>query len=328
MISPYTVKQFLKYFDSIDYALSLRMSRTRVWDEEALTFLLTDLLDIESQKDFDLKFPYSKLIKKLNSHAEPLSIQITLETHSYDKKYERYVSQSDLGLIIDYQNYFQKDLSFKSSWLFQAKRLFKVKDGYKQRFTVDSKFESIDKAQEKRMLQLRDWAECDFIRYMLYCPRPSMLDKMTREILNATRTNSFKSDIFDYTLGLELRDDLLKKDPTVAAGIFISKIHDLPKSFKEIHAGLNCQVFCLSWFIVTLIFDRWKIIDSSQKEMRNQKSINNFDNPKIDSIVRGNLNNLANDSSFQKMINEWDGAKFLPKYSLNFRITNSIDRPQ
>ncbi len=43
MLSLQTTHELLKYFDSIDAAISLSMMRKRVWDEEALTYLLTEL---------------------------------------------------------------------------------------------------------------------------------------------------------------------------------------------------------------------------------------------------------------------------------------------
>ena len=156
----------VKYFDSIDQVLSRRLMRKRTWDEEALTFLLTELLDEEGQSDHNLPYAHNELNKDLSHTNEPLAIFVSLETHNYPKSIERYITQSDIGFILSYEDQFDSDASFRSGWLLQAKRLFKSKNS--NSFTANSRFESIDIDQHERMKALRDWAECDFIRYLLY----------------------------------------------------------------------------------------------------------------------------------------------------------------
>nr|VFJ58919.1 MAG: hypothetical protein BECKDK2373C_GA0170839_106831 [Candidatus Kentron sp. DK] len=62
MLSPRAIHLFLKYFDSIDEVLSRRLVRKRTWDEPALTFLLTELLDEDAQPDHSLPYPHVHLI--------------------------------------------------------------------------------------------------------------------------------------------------------------------------------------------------------------------------------------------------------------------------
>lgn len=202
----------------------------RTWDEEALTFLLTELLDEEGQADHNMSYTHDIFLRDLSAIDEPLSISIQIETHSYPKSMERYVTQSDIGFILSYEDQFDQKASFHRGWLLQAKRLFQTRQRHEHGFTANSRFESIDNMQHERMKRLRDWAQCDFIRYLLYCPRPLALDKNVREQLCSARSRSLAHDIFDYSLGLELRDDLLSVSPTVAAGIFVAEMDDFPDS--------------------------------------------------------------------------------------------------
>jgi len=226
MLSPRAIRLLLKYFDSVDESLARRLLRKRTWDEEALTFLLTELLDEESQQDHNVEYSHANLIDDLFRTDEPISIDVTLDTHSYPKSMERYVTQSDVGFILSYQDQFGHKKSFQAGWLMQAKRLFPSKRKFDHGFTENSKFDSLDRAQHDRMKRLRDWAKCDFIRYMLYCPRPSSLDTYVRERLSSARSNAIGTDIFDYALA---RLSLFKKNTPIFNRLWLQS---LQASFK------------------------------------------------------------------------------------------------
>ncbi|MGH7524658.1 MAG: hypothetical protein ACREK8_10160 [Gemmatimonadales bacterium] len=85
MLSPRAIRLFLHYFDSIDQAVSLRLARKRPWDEEALTFLLTELLDHEAQADHRLAYTHDQLTRDLSTAGEPLALVVNIETHTYNK---------------------------------------------------------------------------------------------------------------------------------------------------------------------------------------------------------------------------------------------------
>lgn len=328
MLSPRAIHLFLKYFDSIDEAVSRRLIRKRTWDEEALTFLLTELLDEEGQQDHKLSYPHAEFATDLSHTDEPMSVNVRIETHSYPKQMERYVTQSDIGLILSYQDQFDHDLSFRRGWLLQAKRLFSSERKYEHGFTVNSGFNSIDPAQHERMKRLRDWAECDFIRYLLYCPRPSSLDKSVREHLSSARSRALATDIFDYALGLELRDDFLSDSPTVAAGIFITLLDALPDSLLAVHKSLFRGVSPFSWFIISNLAQTSGIRDEfDRRRSRSSDSDANLNNPVIEGLIRGDVSIIKQDDSLVRVLEDAERAQILPAHTISVRVINGIDRP-
>lgn len=333
MLSPRAIRLLLKYFDSIDDSLAKKLLRKRTWDEEALTFLLTDLLDEESQQDHNVEYSHDNLVDDLSRTDEPISIDVTLDTHSYPKSMERYVTQSDVGFILSYQDQFSHKKSFQSGWLMQAKRLFPSKHKFDDGFTENSTFDSFDRVQHDRMKRLRDWAKCDFIRYMLYCPRPSSLDIYVRERLSSARSNAIGKNIFDYALGLELRDDLLSEKPTTAAGVFIALMDYFPETLLEVHSRLFSSVSPLSWFIVAQLAQTNGLLGI--QEMRNIERRpepfspnNNLNNPIINGLIRGDCSVIEKDKLLVQVLENANRATILPAHTISVRVINGIDRPR
>ena len=331
MLSPRAIHLFLKYFDSIDQSLSSRLVRRRTWDEEALTFLLTELLDDEAQVDHNISYPHHSFLKDLSATDEPLAISVQLDTHSYPKSMERYVTQSDIGFILTYQDQFNPKASFRSGWLLQAKRLFHSTRRHEHGFTVNSQFGSVDYEQHARMVRLRDWAKCDFIRYLLYCPRPSGLERGVREQLSSARSIALSNDIFDYALGLELRDDLLSASPTTAAGMHIALLDALPDSLLKVHQSLFHGVTPFSWFIVSQLARNAGIRGLQEHELRagraNDES-GNLNNPIIDAIIRGDSETFEKDSTLAEVMDDPEQSRILPAHTITVRVVNGLDRPR
>jgi hypothetical protein len=74
--------------------------------------------------------------------------------------------------------------------------------------------------------------------------------------LSYQRTLALTGEIFDFALGLQLRDDLLSDKSTLDAGIFISPIDKFPSCFKEVHRRLFQGSTPFSWFILQHFFQR------------------------------------------------------------------------
>src|SRR5205085_11556779 len=110
-------------------------------------------------------------------------------------------------------------------------------------------FGGIDAEQKKRIDILRRMVGMDFVLYLLYCPRPAFLDAVTQKKLAHLRTKFLTNDIYDYTLGLELRDDFLSGSPTLAAGLFISEIDHLPRNLGNLHEKVLDGCWPFSWFL-------------------------------------------------------------------------------
>lgn len=330
MLSPQAIRLFLRYFDSIDQALAKRLVRKRTWDEEALTFLLTELLDEEGQTDHNVPYPHDAFIGDLSASDEPMSVTVQLETHSYPKLMERYITQADIGFILSYEDQFNDKVSFRRGWLLQAKRLFRTKQDYEQGFTANSRFESVDDVQHERMKRLRDWARCDFIRYLLYCPRPAALDKNLREHLCSARSRTLAHDIFDYSLGLELRDDFLSGSPTIAAGIFIALLDALPDSLLAVHGALFKGVSPFSWFIVSQLAQTDGI--RSRREFDGPRGPGwnpdqNLNNPIVEALIRGDVEVFRRDKTLMEVLDDSKQAQILPSHTITVRVITGIDRP-
>lgn len=281
MLSPYATHHVLKHFNSIDEAVAAKLLYKRPRDEEDLTKSLIDALDEECQEQENISYTIGELKDDLAKNGEPTYVDLEIETHAYSKQWERYVSQSDLGLIVRYKNYYEPILSRSWAWLLQAKRLFPVK-GTNNQYSSDCRFESFDKQQHERIKRLQEFLDADFFRYLFYCPRPERLEDTVRQELAYLRTASLRDEIFDFTYGLELRDDLRNGSRTAAAGIFVSKVEPCPKNFADVHSRIFNGTTPLSWFILEHIPGRgW------HHPLEDEHWHSNLNNDIAEKLVRG-----------------------------------------
>jgi hypothetical protein len=124
MISPKAVHLIIQHLDTIDKAVSRRLSRKRPWSEPSLTSLLCDLMDQETQNEEKLEYSIEELNKDLSEIDGLLDVSFVIETHEYSPKVERWVTQSDIGFVINFEDHLLPHESKKISWLLQAKKLF------------------------------------------------------------------------------------------------------------------------------------------------------------------------------------------------------------
>ena len=228
MISPEATKLLIRHFDAIDFSVSRRLVRKRPWSEPALTSLLCDLLDEETQAEERLRYSLEELNRDLQSLEGYLSLSFEIETHEYDSRMERWVTQADLGLIIRFSNNFVPNDSWSSPWLLQAKRIYPSRRSSSGRFDETSRFEATDAAQLQRIQKLIEVVQDNFVLFLLYCPRPESLDELTRQKLAYLRTTHLSGEIFDYTLGLQLHSELSSSNPSLAAGLFLCDAENVP----------------------------------------------------------------------------------------------------
>ncbi len=160
---------------------------------------------------------------------------------------EGWVTQADLGFVINYQDHLLPEESWSVAWLLQAKRLTANLHGSRL-YTEASNFGAVNVEQQDRIRRLRKAVGIEFIKYLLYCPRPSALDKETQAKLAHLRYKKLASRIFDYTLGLETRDDLGSDTSTLAAGVFVAGIDTLPYNLSQVHNTMLDGCCPLSWF--------------------------------------------------------------------------------
>lgn len=249
MISPRAVPLLIRHFDAVDKSVTSRLLRNRPWLEPSLTSLLCDLLDQDTQREMNLSYTVDQLNTDLAEPDGALAVSFKIDTHEYGPDLERWVTQADLGLVIEYADFLLPDESWTAAWLLQAKRLTPDQRNPLV-YSEASKFSAIDQNQKARVENLRRAVGVDFIRYLLYCPRPDNLDAVTRAKLAHLRTSALSTDIFDYTVGLALRDELLNGGASLSAGLFVSTVEGLPTNLGRVHRGLFSDTLPFSWFIL------------------------------------------------------------------------------
>lgn len=104
MITPKAFIQIINHFDEIDKIVSARTMRKRPWLEVALTSLLCDLLDEQTQDDEKLNYTFKQLQVDLIKDDSLFGIHLCVETIEFNSIYERYISQSDIGLNLIFEN--------------------------------------------------------------------------------------------------------------------------------------------------------------------------------------------------------------------------------
>jgi len=251
MISPRAFRLLIQHLDCIDEAVSRRMHRKRPWLEPALTSLLCDLLDEETQHEEPLEYPLDQLNRDLAGGDEALSVKFCIETHEYPPALERWVTQSDIGLIINLRDYIDPRQSCSTAWLLQAKRASPMYSSGDKRYAEYSRFGSRDAEQSERMDRLVDAVGIRFLKLLLYCPRPHHVDASLRAKLSYLRHQAIGSDIFDFTLGQELHSDLLSERSTLAAGLFVADLEDVPNNLGAVHRQVLNTCWPLAWFVAS-----------------------------------------------------------------------------
>ena len=238
MLSPIAFDLIIKYFDAVDRAVASCLNDIRPWDETALTFLLCGLLDEKKEEILNLSYTLGQLNEELST-SDSLEIHVTLETHEYPSNIERWVTQSDLGFVVKFNNLMIPSDSWTTSWLLQAKRLYPTSSNPVQ-YDEKSRFDGMDKEQHKRIKKLINATGVSFIKYLLYCPRVESLDHVTRQKIRHLHNRSLGAHIYDYTPGFQLYKERLKVDNSLGAGLLIADPFCLPKpnTFGVAHSGM------------------------------------------------------------------------------------------
>lgn len=322
MLSPRAIRLLLRHFDALDQVVARRLTRKRPWAEEALTSFLCDLLDSETQAEENVVYTLRQLHEDLARSDEPVGVRLRIDSHQYPKHLERWVTQADFGFIINYQDQLERGHSATSAWLMQAKRVFPSSNGS---YEPDSKFESWDADQDARMKALRDWAGEDFIQYFLYCPRPKELEQHVREALNQSRTNALSGYIFDYTLGLELRDDMLSDSPTIAAGLFVASLDHTPKTLAETHAALFSATVPFSWFIVQHMANGRHSINHPNPTLESGRAIGPR-RREIERLIRGD-HHVLEGMDLPESLSQNVPPRVLPAHTIEISVVCGLDRP-
>lgn len=257
MLTPLAFSRLIRYLDGVDREVTSKLIRVRPWLEPALTSLLVDLLDPSTAGEFSLAYNLESLQTDLASVGGALTVDLKIELNEYTPDVENRVTQSDLGLVLRYIDNVRPANSWAQAFLLQAKRLPPRLRG-ERRYGAGSRF-SADAEQMRRIQKLADIFGETAVRFLLYCPRPDGLDAETRKLLQYARTITLARDIFDYVVGLEIRDDLSRDASTLEAGVFVTNSAALPATLLAIHEGIlldaPASASPLSWFVAMQFAD-------------------------------------------------------------------------
>ncbi|MER9256069.1 hypothetical protein NKI59_30795 [Mesorhizobium sp. M0598] len=248
MLGPQHLTHLIRYLDGVDYALSQRMVRKHPPDEPALTNELCALLDADTQRaEESLPYSVDQLNTDLAAIGDGIDFEVTLDTYPHNTAMERHVSQSDLGLVLTYENRILPNESWSTAYLVQAKRLFRnLHSGeYDQR----ASFQAANADQQARLDRLSALLGKGALRYGLYCPQTVSLPDQTRMQVRALHTRNLADQIFDFGAGLALRDSLLSNGG-IDAGIWLRSIEGKPAGLLGLHGDAFRSALPLTWFLI------------------------------------------------------------------------------
>ena len=218
----------------------------RPHSEIALTSLLCDLMDEDIDTDIMLDYSLQHLQNDLQHEDNLFGISLAINTAQFKPQHERYISQSDIGLKLEFENLIEPKESWIKYYLLQAKKLFPTSE-IPLKYTEAARFASVDKLQGKRIIALNEILGGSYVKYMLYCPRPDKVDEDTKTKLAYLRTKKLSEEIFDFTYGQHLYQALLNNGESLKAGLFLADSGSM--NFGEVHAMILGDTCPLSWFI-------------------------------------------------------------------------------
>lgn len=320
MITPKAFGCIIKHFDEIDKVVSSRMMRKRPWSEPSLTSLLCDMLDEETQADGKITYTFKDLQNDLQKEDGLFGINLSIETIEFNPAHERYISQSDIGLRLVFDNKIESGLSWTRPYLLQAKRLF-PKSITPLAYPESAGFASFDKNQKKRIDLLNSILGNTYLKYLLFCPRPDGVDDDTRLKLAYLRNKTLTRHIFDYTSGLEVYKELANGTETLKAGIFLTDTDNANPNFGQVHAGILTSTFPLGWFIAMNFSDSDRFL---QQGLAGKSSLSNSDSAGhklAEGILAGDTKKI--DELIKKIHDDTfpDHIQLLPKHTVTIKVS-------
>ncbi|NBB26569.1 hypothetical protein GVM20_15660 [Porphyrobacter sp. SLTP] len=248
MLGPQHYPLLLRYLDGIDLCLALQLLRPTPATETTLTQSLGALMDAATQRREELpRFNIDHLNAALAAQGDNLQADIRIDTRPHSAHFEANVSQSDFGLVLEYQNLSDSRFNWIAAYLMQAKRLFPAKSG---EYDLTSGFDSANTEQHQRLRDLVGELGEEVVKYIFYCPPVSGFTANAEAAIRTFHNFAFGEMIFDYALGLALRDAVRDK-PGVNAGMWLSGTDIPPQDTFSFHQSAFTRVHPFSWFVLS-----------------------------------------------------------------------------
>lgn len=240
ILGPYEAQCFLKYFKGIDFLLSQRFACGFNPAEEHLTSILCELLDERGSQLHPLEYNASDLNNDLSRNGGLLQANISLETNEFNKFQEHYATQSDLGVILEYQDNIERKNQFTKGILIQAKKLYSNKNlSPSLDYTFESKYESfkephLENSQHQKLKSLNNFfidKDCgkECVKYLMYNPPLERLPKGEQQRILYRQMKLDRNEIFDYISGLNRYRELTEENrrSVLTLGCLFASVDDV-----------------------------------------------------------------------------------------------------
>ena len=248
MLGPQHYPLLLRYLDGVDLCLARQLLRPTPATETTLTQSLVALMDAATQRREELpRFNIDHLNAALAAQGDDLQADIRICTRPHSAHFEAHVSQSDFGLVLEYQNLTDSQFNWTAAYLMQAKRLFPAKSGD---YDLTSGFDSSDAEQHQRLRDLAGELGEKAVKYVFYCPPVSGFTANAGATIRTYHNFAFSGMIFDYALGLALHD-AVRSTPGVDAGMWLSGTDNPPADTLSVHQSAFTRAHPFSWFVLS-----------------------------------------------------------------------------
>lgn len=320
MFGPQHLKYIIKYLEGIDFALSQKMRRSYAPDEPALTNELCALLDCETQEiEKTLAYNLCDLNKDLDSVGDALDFEVSIDTYPHNSNMERYVSQSDFGIILEYENHVLPSTNWSAAYLLQAKKLYR--NSKNNEYDKSSRFISSDANQHKRIEKLNEYLN-GHISYILYCPQILDFTRETQIQMRAFHNKNTAQLIYDYGVGLEFRDFLLK-NKGINSGIWLTTADEKPTNLAKLHSKSFESALPFTWFIIEHFSQRG--FSGAFRGILQDRPIiargNGSKNTVVRGIISGDPDIIKEVISEMKEENAPENITIIPKQSITIKVS-------
>ena len=224
----------------------------------------------ENTLEFDID-NLNKALRVHGVHGDLVDADIRIDTHKHAQSMEAYVSQSDFGLVIDFEHTVRRELSFATAYLMQAKRLYPLDPHEDTTYGVTSTFTSVDQNQHLRMQALSTILGNDVMKYCLYCPPTCKYEPNSLEDVRAFHAENLEENLWsyindfmfgvehraenlwsyidDFTFGVALHDEI-RQSGGVQTGMWIVDAATRPGNARDVHSDAFNRSLPLTWFLL------------------------------------------------------------------------------
>lgn len=236
VLGPYEAQCFSKYFKGVDSLLAKRFLFGFLPNEEHITSILCELLDEHGAQLHRLPYSLLDLNHDLKKNGGLLHADVSIVTTDYNKHQEHRITQSDIGIVIEYQDNIEPANSFSNGVLLQAKKLFPT--NYSN-YDLNSKYQSFDPKQHKRLKELNQYyiekgCENKCIKYLMYNPSLEAIPKREQQKILHQQMKLEVNSSFDSIIGLQRYRELLEGEQSsiLDLGCLLTSIENIELATK------------------------------------------------------------------------------------------------